>query len=206
MDAGSDTRVSDADGKEAVLRHLSRGSTIVAAFREPGMGDRSRLQRWLHEDLEFRTQYLIARVVGAEWMVQEGLEDLLDRSEDTISYTTEAIGPDGVVALEVTVPNGVGVKRRMAAVQQRNWLAGKWDTRAYGRVGELIDATIAKAEAERDLLKQIGAGNKPVTIIIDGKEIRLNGGSAPPDHPGLPSPADGGDRPSSEPGGEGRKR
>jgi hypothetical protein len=97
---------------DAILWRVADGQEITAIAKQPDMPAFSTIYAWAEQYLEFGQAFERARRVAGHFLAQQALEIADDDSND--------ITPDGL-------PNHPAIGRSRIRVEQRRWLAGKYN-------------------------------------------------------------------------------
>ncbi len=127
IEAGGKPRRGGRNGSQPVITHklaedicdrLAAGESLRRICRDPGMPDEKAVRKWAHEDSErgraFGPQYVRARTIGYERLVEDLLEIADDRS---------FIGSPDANAI---------VQQQRLAFEARRWLLSKVFPKLYG--------------------------------------------------------------------------
>lgn len=147
------SRVYSDEAADLIIEALSRGTTLTAACRAPGMPCKDAVYDWIENDLNgFGPRFARARAQGFDAIADDCIAIAEDGSRDTYTYE----GRDGE---EITKTDMEVVLRSKLRIETRLKLLSKWDPKRYGERVELrhgdpngnalapatISLTIAKA-------------------------------------------------------------
>lgn len=126
-----------------VLRRLADGELLMHILNTVGMPSRHSIHRAIEADEDFRAEYARARELGAESMVEQGLQIAHDGSSDAL------VGEDGQA-----VPNHVRVARDRLRWDAIRWAAGKFNAKRFGdkvqaEVDGKLEITVTRQYADQ---------------------------------------------------------
>jgi hypothetical protein len=97
---------------DAILWRVADGQEITAIAKQPDMPAFSTIYAWTEQHAEFGQAFARARSIAGHFLAQQALEIADDDSND--------LTPDGQ-------PNHPAIGRARIKVEQRRWLAGKYN-------------------------------------------------------------------------------
>jgi hypothetical protein len=108
---------------QRILDGLSKGTTLSAICREPGMPDPSNVWKWAQNDAELSKDIAHARNLGFDAIADECMEI----ANTPIEGIESCVGPDGE---RITRKDMLG--HRKLQIETRLKLLAKWDPKRYG--------------------------------------------------------------------------
>lgn len=140
----------------AICVRLSEGESLRAICLDDDMPHRATVFQWLLKHQEFHDQYVRARELQADSMVDE----IPDIADDGTNDWMEKYGDNGEnIGWQV---NGEHIQRSRVRIDARKWVAGKLRPKKYG---EKIDHTVG-GDPENPIKTTVEI------VIVDPKESK----------------------------------